>query len=337
MKTFITHFKQMPSPIIWLGAILIALIFIQFLINKIKKNRVDSTLTKNGYGVKNKNGVDEIKYFIFYKWILFYKYNQGKTLQDFMREKDIFQDAFGIQISDIRRTFLRTILITKADYSKKLKRSKNQILLGWSGDSYIYLKEKQDTSIFISGTMSYGKTILLKSVLSQFPKVYPDFNKISIYTSKPEDFEHSLTYEQNEDEILDDLKKYEEQRQYHSLNKLEMKPTLIIVDECQNLSKEMASTLERLIKLGRSQNIFILMATQNSNISDMKNVSIANIAVKIICRNSQSIQSAEQLFDKSNAEDSYFKIVPLGYGFIKTVSIRTGKMIKFYYEQGFKP
>ena len=106
----------MPSPIIWVGAILLVLICIQVLISKIKKYRIDSTLTKNGYGVKNKNGIDEIKYFVFLKWILFYKYNQGKTLQDFMREKNIFQDAFGIQISDIKRTFLRTILITKADY-----------------------------------------------------------------------------------------------------------------------------------------------------------------------------------------------------------------------------
>jgi hypothetical protein len=335
ISLIIKKLNQVEPVFYQLALLFLILLLIQYIIQKTKKNRRDSTLLKNGYGYEE-NGEQKIKYIKFFKWILFIKYNQGKTLMDFQKEKEVIEDAFQIEISSIKRTILRTILIKTANLKKTLKRKKNQLLIGWTGEEYIYLKERADTSIFISGTMGFGKTILLKSLIAQFKVVYPDFNKISIVSSKPEDFDHCLTYADNEDEILEELITYENQRIEHSKKKIQMSPTLIIFDEVQNITKEMGDALQKLIKQGRSQNFFCVLATQSSSVSEMKNLPIVNMSVKIICRNSQSIQSAEQLFDRATAEQSYFTEVPMGYGFIKTSSLRTGKKIKFYYEQGIK-
>lgn len=336
MKTFnliLSKLKSFTAIEISIAVFLLLLVLTPYFYQKIKKWRADNTLIKNDFGYTDEDGTQYIKYIKFFKYVLFTKYNFGKTLIDFQQNQYILEDVFETPISSIKRFLLRTILIELADYKKTLKRKINQILIGWIGNEYIYLIPKKLTSVFISGTAGFGKSELLKSMLFQFQNIYKEHNKITVISSKPEDWEQCLTYAEDENEILEELKAYENQRFQNSKNKVEQPPTLILIDECHNLNKDCGEYVSKLIKEGRSKNIFVVLATQNSSITSLKNIDTTNITVKIVMRNTQTKASGDTLFDEGVSKQAFYLSQKLGFGWIKTTDKRLGHLIKFYYEK----
>lgn len=336
MKTFnliVLKLKSFTAIEISVAVFLLALILISTILKKIKKYRQDNSLIKNDYGYSDKNGVQRIKYIRIFNYILFAKYNFKKTLINFQEEQDILEDVFETQIANIKRFYLRTILIKLADFKLKLKRKRNEILIGWTGDKYLYLTPKQRTTVIISGEMGSGKSQMILSILNQFQNIYKDHNKITIITSKPEDFENSLSYAENEQDILEELTAYENQRFQSSKNKIQQPPTLIIADEVHNLNKEASLIFTKLLKEGRSQNIIMVMGTQNSNIDTLKNIDTTNVSVKLVMRNTQTEASGKSLFNEAIAKKSFYEEKKHGYGWVKSQGFRLGTLIKLYYEE----
>lgn len=335
MKNFnlvLLKLKGFTAIEISIAVFFLSLVVITVILKKIKKSRLDQALIKNEYGFTDKNGVQKVNYIRFMNYILFTRYNFKKTLINFQEEQEILEDVFESQIAKIKRFYLRTILIKLSDFKLKLKRKRNEILLGWTGDEYLYLTPKQRTTVIISGEMGSGKSQFMKSILNQFQNTYKEHNKITIITSKPEDFESCLTYAENEQDILEELTAYENQRFQSSKNKIQQPPTLIIADEVHNLNKEASQILTKLIKEGRSQNIIIIMGTQNSNIDALKNIDTTNISIKLVMRNTQTEASGKSLFNEAIAKKSFYEEQKHGYGWLKAQGFRLGTLIKLYYE-----
>ena len=313
-----------------------------FLIAKFfyKNKKIEEAFVKAGFGDeknKKRNGKDSIiqrfKYFEFKNKLFIYKFSKSFTTFDFYKKIQLFNELFEADFIEFQRNSRWVVTGIKANWKRKFKLKNDDICIGTDGKENLTL-DKDQLSIFCFGIQGSGKTVYLKSLIRQIERVYKNNEKIVI-SAKPSDFSEYNCLSYNDEKILiEKLKEILEQISTSELLRKKLDKTYIIFcDECQFLmaSKEACQLITSIVRISRSHGLFILLATQSGKITELSNLPISLMSVKICVRNTESLQFAESIFNSDIAEQSYRIPVEKGFGFIRTTTHRSRK-VKFYYE-----
>lgn len=309
--------------------------------NYLQNKKIRNALFQLGLGYKrhNADGINqtpqEIKFKNSSNELVFKKFNYGFSTLDFYKKQQALEELFGVEIVDFERVNQFKVVGKKADFKspivKELK-ERTDVLIGFDGLKKQFFNENRSAFIFApSGT---GKTHFLKNCLiKQLEKMDAD---IHIITSKKSDFERAYSYHNPQDleRFKHILKSTEESRlQWEEMGFRNKKPLVFVFDEVQeaNEDKEITSVIKSWVRVGRSQNIWVILASQSGTVASLRNIEVNLIPIKIAVRFTESVAFAETIFTPELAFKSHHIKQPMGYGYIKTSSYVGGK-VRFYYE-----
>ncbi|MBL7544124.1 MAG: ATP-binding protein [Bdellovibrionaceae bacterium] len=308
---------------------------------KTKNKKIRDALFQLGLGYKryNSDGVGQNPQELEYKnagnKLLFKKFNYGFSTLDFYKKQQALEELFGTEFANFERVNQFEVIGQKADFKSPIVKEIKQrtdILIGFDGIKKHFFDENRSAFIFApSGT---GKTHFLKKcIISQLEKLD---NQIHIITSKKSDFDKSYSYHNPNDlqDFKQILKTTEEQRLWwEEMGYKNKKYLVFIFDEVQeaNDDKEITSVIKSWVRVGRSQNIWVILASQSGTVASLRNIEVNLIPIKIAVRYTESVAFAETIFTPELAFKTHHIKQPMGYGYIKTSSYTGGK-VRFYYE-----
>lgn len=330
--TFLNHHEYIKSLII-VG--LFALLFKLYESYKQRKYIKEALIKADLADEKITNNKTK-KIISFYKFrnkIVITKFNKAKSTIDFSEKKQLLAEIFQKEIIKIIR-IKNKIYLYLANWNYKIKLDMKNVLFGFDGESLIKKDQDEANSMFIFGLSGSSKSTFVRSIINQIKRIYTN-SEVIIFSPKPADFPNFNVFDESQTEdFLNSLKELENKRAEAEKNKTKLdKKYLIVADEAHilNENKEICEILNKLILIGRSQKIDLILSSQKGTTSDYKNLHISQTKVKICMRNTESLSFAKTIFSEETARDSFFNLVPIGFGFIKTPSI-SGRKIKFYYE-----
>jgi hypothetical protein len=322
------------------GLVFLALALWLYTSNK-KNRKIKDALFQLGLGYKrfNSDGVNqtpqEIEFKNGKKELTFKKFNYGFSTLDFYKKQQALEELFGVEIVDFERVNQFKVIARKADFKSSITKDpkeRTDVLIGFDGIKKHSFDENRSAFIFApSGT---GKTHFLKNgPIKQLEKMGA---KIHIITSKKSDFENAYSYHNPKDfeQFKQILKDTEEKRlHWEEIGFRNKKYIVFIFDEVQeaNDDKEITSVIKSWVRVGRSQNIWVILASQSGTVASLRNIEVNLIPIKIAVRYTESVAFAETIFTPELAFKSHHIKQPMGYGYIKTSSYVGGK-VRFYYE-----
>jgi len=322
------------------GALVVLAIFSA--VAKYRKNRkIKDALFQLGMGYRKHNTdggnqkPQEIEFKNGRKELIFKKFNYGFSTLDFYKKQQAIEELFGVEIVDFERVNQFRVVGRKADFKSPITKEikeRTDVLIGFDGIKKHSFGENRSAFIFApSGT---GKTHFLKNgPIKQLDKMGAD---IHIITSKKSDFENAYSYHNSNDlEQFKQILKSTEQERLHweEIGFRNKKHIVFIFDEVQeaNDDKEITSVIKSWVRVGRSQNIWVILASQSGTVASLRNIEVNLIPIKIAVRYTESVAFAETIFTPELAFRSHHIKQPMGFGYIKTSSYVGGK-VRFYYE-----
>lgn len=333
------------STIIIVVALIAGLSFsalVYWIITSITKNqKIKDALFQLGLGYK-RHGADgvnhtpqEIEYSNSKTELVFRKFNYGFSTLDFYKKQQALEELFGVEIVEFERVNQFTVIGKKADFNSPLDKEikdRTDVLIGFDGVKKHFFGENRSAFLFApSGT---GKTHLLKNcIIRQLAKMG---STIHIITSKKSDFEKSYSYHNPQDlqNFKQILKSTEEERLvWEEMGFRNKKNIVFVFDEVQeaNEDKEITNIIKSWVRVGRSQNIWVILASQSGTVGSLRNIEINLVPIKIAVRYTESVAFAETIFTPELAFKSHHIKQPIGFGYVKTSSYSGGK-VRFYYE-----
>lgn len=276
--------------------------------------------------------IQKFGYLHLFNHIYFYSFNPSLTTIDFENQKTLISELFNKDIVEFKR--IRKFLIrgTFANWNIKLKPDLKKLLIGTDGSKKLFL-HTEECSLFVFGRMRRGKTFLLSNCfLKQFERIYGANLEKIIITAKISDFKdgEALSYRE-ELNFIDKLKEIENLIQEAEQNRQKLtKKYVIICDECQFLSKESSELIKSLIKISAVHGVVIICSTQSGKITDLQNIPISLMSVRISVGQTESEQFASSIFPPELAKRSYFNFIPKGWGYVRNSDCCS--KVRFYYE-----
>ncbi len=309
--------------------------------NSAKNKKIKDALFQLGLGYKrhdpdgSSRTPQEIEFNDAKNELVFKKFNYGFSTLDFYKKQQALEELFGIEIVNFERVNPFKVVGRKADFKSPITKEvkeRTDVLIGFDGIQKHFFGENRSGFVFApSGT---GKTHFLKNCLiKQLEKMNAD---IHIITAKKSDFDRAYSYQNPQDleNFKNILKKTEEDRlKWEEIGFRNKKHIVFIFDEVQeaNDDKDITSVIKSWVRVGRSQNIWVILASQSGTVTSLRNIEINLIPIKIAVRFTESVAFAETIFTPELAFKSHHIKQPLGYGYAKTSSYVGGK-VRFYYE-----
>lgn len=322
------------------GLVSLALVY-KVISSIIKNQKIKDALFQMGLGYKryNSDGINQTPQEVEFKdaknELVFKKFNYGFSTLDFYKKQQALEELFSVEIVDFERVNQFKVVARKADFKSPITkeiRERTDVLIGFDGIKKHFFDENRSAFVFApSGT---GKTHFLKNcIIKQLEKMGAS---IHIITAKKSDFIEAYSYDNPQDleQFKQILKSTETDRLgWEEIGFRNKKPLVFIFDEVQeaNDDKEITSVIKSWVRVGRSQNIWVILASQSGTVASLRNIEINLIPIKIAVRFTESVAFAETIFTPELAFKSHHIKQPMGYGYIKTSSYTGGK-VRFYYE-----
>lgn len=303
-----------------------------------KNKNIKDALFQLGLGYKKHfdgQSPQELKFKLKKHKLIFNRFNYGLSVLDFYKKQQAIEELFGVEIVEFQRTNQFQVVGKLGDFNSPIQKTikeRSDVLICFDGVKKHYFEESR--SAFLFGLSGTGKTHLLENcVLKQLRKMD---SEIHIITSKKSDFEAAYSYHNPQDlqKFKEILRVTEELRLgWEEAGIRNKKHIVFVFDEVQecNDDKEITTVIKSWIRVGRSQNIWVILASQSGTVASLRNIEINLVPIKIAVRFTESVAFAETIFTPELAFKSHHIKQPFGFGYVKTPSYVGGK-VRFYYE-----